>query len=107
MESLDGLPPYNPHGTWRNNIYYKMYKCPEGFLKALFKMADKGYGPQGPKSKKDERIGEVRRMNNGLKARIIGYRTVHDIDVMFENGGVERNRYYKDFKKGHIDTSRE
>jgi len=51
---------------------------------------------------RDERLGEIGRMNNGLSARIIEYRTTKSIDVEFENGIIAENREYGKFKLGEI-----
>ena len=48
------------------------------------------------------RLGETRMMNCGMKATIIRYNGVRDIDVRFEGGTVVKDRQYKDFKKGKI-----
>ena len=49
-----------------------------------------------------DRIGEEKINNQGLKMVIIAYRSIHDIDVKFEDGYVSRNKEYKIFKKGGI-----
>ena len=49
-----------------------------------------------------ERIGEVKYMNNGLKAKIIKYNNKNDIDVEFEDGAVVQNRTYGEFLKRKI-----
>jgi len=48
------------------------------------------------------RVGESRKMNNGLMATIIEYRGSLDIDIQFENGQTVRNRTYGNFKNGEI-----
>ena len=53
-------------------------------------------------NKREERIGEKRRMNCGAIATIIEYRTSKDIDVQFEDGYIVANREYACFKKGEI-----
>ena len=49
-----------------------------------------------------DRTGEVRRMNNGMMATIIGYRRSRDIDIQFEDGTILYHMYYDNFKKGYI-----
>ena len=51
---------------------------------------------------KADRVGEVRKMNNGQMAEIIEYRSVQDIDVRFEDGNVVTNRRYAAFLAGKI-----
>lgn len=45
-------------------------------------------------------LNSVIMMSNGLRARILNYRTSKDIDVEFEDGVVVKNRYLKCFKEG-------
>lgn len=56
-----------------------------------------------PSYDKDSRIGEVREMRNGLKAKIVAYRHSKDIDVEFVDDGVvvEHAKYYQ-FQSGCI-----
>ena len=51
---------------------------------------------------KNQRLGEERLMNCGLKAKIIGYRRCDDIDVQFEDGSIATNKRYAHFKDGTI-----
>lgn len=53
-----------------------------------------------------DRTGEVRIMNNGLKATITTYRTTRDIDIEFENGILVNNKYYRHFNTGSVDLPR-
>ena len=55
---------------------------------------------------REDRLGEVRVMNCGLKAKIIAYRHSTDIDVMFEDGTIVRNRTYRHFVNGGIAKDR-
>ena len=48
------------------------------------------------------REGEVLKMTNGLRAKIVNYRGVGDVDIVFEDGSVVRNKTYAAFKNGHI-----
>lgn len=48
------------------------------------------------------RLGETRIMNCGMKATIIRYNGVRDIDVRFEDGKVVVHKKYDRFKKGEI-----
>ena len=49
-----------------------------------------------------DRIGEVRRANNGMLMKIIAYRNSQDIDIEFEDGFVVYNRTYHSFKVGEV-----
>lgn len=51
---------------------------------------------------KEKRIGETRMQNCGLTGRIVGYRSVLDIDVRFYDGYTAKHRQYTDFKRGTI-----
>lgn len=48
------------------------------------------------------RVGETHMMNCGMKATIIRYGSVRDIDVRFEDGAVAEHRQYDQFEKGEI-----
>lgn len=49
-----------------------------------------------------DRTGETHIMSNNLKATIIEYRGVHDIDVQFENGEIVRNVGHNNYKRGQV-----
>lgn len=51
---------------------------------------------------KNNRIGEIRRMNCGLYATIISYTHARNIDIQFENNEIVKNKQYYNFKKGKI-----
>ena len=51
-------------------------------------------------SRKKDRLGETRVMNNGEKATIIKYNKALDITVQFEDGTIVENRQYNQFKNG-------
>ena len=51
---------------------------------------------------KASRLGETRMMNCGMKATIIRYGGVRDIEVRFKDGTVVKNRRYSALKKGEI-----
>lgn len=53
-------------------------------------------------NKRNARINEIRIMNNGLKAKIIDYRSSIDLDIEFENGMIVENTHYNTFKNGGI-----
>ncbi len=53
-------------------------------------------------NEQNPRIGEQRKMNNGLYATIIEYRRSYDIDIQFEDGTIVKNKAYKSFKIGDI-----
>ena len=48
------------------------------------------------------RLGETQMMNCGMKATIIRYNGVRDIDVRFEDGTIVGSKTYNAFKKGSI-----
>lgn len=48
------------------------------------------------------RIGECRKMNCGMEAKIIRYQNNHDIDVKFTNGEIRTGVSYSNFRKGEI-----
>lgn len=48
------------------------------------------------------RLGETQMMNCGMKATIIRYNGVRDIDVRFEDGTIVGSKTYNAFKKGNI-----
>lgn len=58
--------------------------------------------PNLKNSKIVDRTGEIRLMVNGQKAKIIAYRTKIDLDVMFEDGTIVKNKKYTNFKRGSI-----
>ena len=51
---------------------------------------------------KTQRVGEVKRANNGLLMTIITYRNEKDIDIQFEDGYVKEHARYSMFKAGTI-----
>lgn len=50
----------------------------------------------------DNRVGETKIMNCGLRATIINYNNANDIDVEFENGFISKNKTYRRFTEGKI-----
>ena len=54
---------------------------------------------QNIKASAENRLGETRMMNCGMKATIIRYGKADDIDVRFEDGTVVEHRRYGTFKK--------
>ena len=50
----------------------------------------------------EDRMGETKKNNQGLKMTIIAYRGCNDIDVQFEDGTIVENRTYEHFLKGVI-----
>lgn len=48
------------------------------------------------------RVGEVKKANNGLMMRIIAYRSRRDIDIEFEDGVIVYHRRYDNFILGSI-----
>ena len=55
-----------------------------------------------PSTTAENRLGETRMMNCGMKATIIRYENNRDIDVRFEDGKVVGHKAYGTFKKGEI-----
>ena len=54
--------------------------------------------------KDSDRIGEVKKANNGQKMTIIEYRNVLDIDIKFEDGTVVKNKQYWNFAAGAVEN---
>lgn len=50
----------------------------------------------------ERRIGETRRMNNGLQATIIEYKQSMDMKIRFENGIIREHVRYENFYEGCI-----
>jgi hypothetical protein len=50
----------------------------------------------------DKRVGEVRRMNCGLKATIIDYKSTLDVTIEFEKGGGQKRVIYSAFRSGRV-----
>ena len=50
---------------------------------------------------KAEKVGEVKRMANGLDAKVIGYINKDNIKVQFEDGLTKKASYH-DFERGRI-----
>lgn len=48
------------------------------------------------------RVGKESIASNGLKMKIISYRSAQDIDIKFEDGTIVKNKRYQDFQKGTI-----
>ena len=51
---------------------------------------------------KNNRVGETRLMNCGMKCTIIKYFRSDNITIQFENGSIIKNKSYQSFKKGLI-----
>lgn len=49
-----------------------------------------------------QRVGELRRMKNGRKAKVVKYRSSNDIDVEFEDGTLVEHKHYRNFLIGEI-----
>ena len=54
------------------------------------------------KASTENRLGETRMMNCGMKATIVRYNGVRDIDVRFEDGAMVKHKAYSAFKKCKI-----
>lgn len=76
-------------GTIRQHIWYS------NFTKGQIKKNERQKIDNPP-------IGERRRMNNGMEAVIIQYRTYNDVDIQFEDGAINYHKGYYSFKKGEI-----
>lgn len=66
------------------------------------KFKNGGIANQNVKASAENRLGETRMMNCGMKATIIRYGGATDIDICFEDGTVLEHRGYGEFKKGGI-----
>ena len=58
-----------------------------------------GIANQNIKGSAEDRLGETRTMNCGMKATIIRYGNNTDIDVCFEDGTIVEHKTYNSFKK--------
>lgn len=54
------------------------------------------------KSLMSDRVGKITTARNGMKMQVVGYRSANDIDIMFEDGYIVRNKSYANFVKGLI-----
>ena len=52
--------------------------------------------------KKDNRIGETKLMNNGMKATIVDYKRANNIKIEFEDKTIVENKSYRNFINGSI-----
>ena len=78
-------------GTIRHGVTYADFQ--NNTLCHLYKTSD---------FLKQQRLGEQKVMNNGLRAMIIEYRKADDIDVKFEDNTIVKNKKYADFTIGNI-----
>lgn len=78
-------------GSIRDNVEYKDF-CKGKVLPIKRKRCDDG----------ESRLNEECRMNCGLMARIIAYRTAKDIDVLFEDGSIREHVEYVHFVDGEV-----
>ena len=53
-------------------------------------------------NKRDQRIGESKINFQGLEMTIVAYRSVHDLDVKFQDGYIKEHTAYKEFCKGSV-----
>lgn len=92
--------------SWTNNrdisIRFEGGRIIEHTRYEYFRNGQAGSGKYGNEYKAQDRLGETRTMNCGLKATVIRYHNCTDIDVQFETGNIVKNRSYKDFSKGKI-----
>ncbi len=64
--------------------------------------ANKIYEKTEIKMNKSERIGKNNKMNCGMQATIIAYRSAIDMDIQFEDGYIAMHVPYSSFKKGCV-----
>lgn len=50
----------------------------------------------------NDRLGEIKIMNCGMKAKIIDYSNSHNITIEFEDGYITKNKSYRNFSLGSI-----
>lgn len=53
-------------------------------------------------NKKIDRINEVVVNKQGIEMKIVGYRNVHDIDVLVDDNNIEYHTQYRKFKEGRL-----
>lgn len=56
-------------------------------------------------NKSADRIGQTVINNQGIPVTIIGYRDVHDIDVIFADGSIQKHKQYSGFLKGKLSSN--
>ena len=78
-------------GEVRYNVEYRSFR--DGSLQ---------HPGQLPKNQAAARVGEIKKMNNGLFAKIIAYRSWHDVDIEFDDGIIVQKQRYEKFKNGEI-----
>ena len=62
---------------------------------------DRGF-IRNPNYQKSQHIGQKRIARNGLKVKVLDYRSCRDVDYEFETGYIARNKDYKSFTTGCI-----
>ena len=81
-------------GSWEDGTPSRPFKASDFTRKRI------GYISKQERIK--SRIGETSTALCGMKMTVIGYRTVNDIDVKFEDGTVVEHKGYREFKNGKI-----
>lgn len=67
-----------------------------------FKRGEIQHEIDSPDTQKCERLGETRKMNNGMVTTLIAYRNAEDIDVQFEDGTIIENITYYNWTQGFV-----
>lgn len=67
-----------------------------------FKRGEIQHEIDSPDTQKCERLGETRKMNNGMITTLIAYRNAEDIDVQFEDGTIIENITYYNWTQGFV-----
>lgn len=55
-----------------------------------------------PNTLKEEREGEISTATNGMKMKLISYRSYSDVDIQFEDGTIVKHKNFYNFKEGTI-----
>lgn len=54
------------------------------------------------RGKKNYRVGEIHKANNGQEFKIVAYTGCNNVSIMFEDGTIVNNRKYCHIKKGEV-----
>lgn len=80
-----------PDGAIRSGVAYNK-----------FKSGELQHPNKTPKAKREQRINEIRTMNNGMSATIIECQKATNMKVCFEDGTVVSGVRYDHFKNGNV-----
>ena len=72
------------------------------YNKTYYKFKKGQIGNTNTNERQASRLGETRKMNNGMIATIIVYRSCKDIDIQFKDGTIVTHKDYYSFKNGLI-----